>query len=234
MRWAAALVLVAGILGPAAGQRQTARDLFHSEAGLIVAPNASRSRFQAARKSTVALSLGLRYRLWRVSGAELEDLDPAKPGLRPGEHLRLGVETNDTGYLYIVQRQESGAWRRVFPDQEIERGNHFIRSGVTYTIPPEEGLELQFPGGAERLVIVLSREPLKELEPLVSPPAPENTVSAAPPPEISEPVLAQVRKLLNTRDLLSEPASEEKAFYLANRTGRPDSLIVAEVRLTTR
>jgi hypothetical protein len=233
MRTAAiALLLVA----PLAAQRgkETASDLFHSEVGLIVAPKASRNKFQTARKSTVSIMLGLRYRLWKVSGSQTTDLDPDGAALRSGDLLRLGLEINDTGYLYIVQRGASGAWRRVFPDPEIERGNHFIHSGVTYAIPPEEGLSLQFPGGAERLLLVLSREPVKDLEALVSPPQAVNTVSAAPPPEVSVATLANVRKLLTPRDVLTEKVAEEKAVYVVNRSGRPDSLIVHEIRLAGR
>ena len=234
------IVVVAACLvamsAPLAAQRgkETARDLFHSEAGLILSAKGSRSKFQAARKSTVSLALGLRYRLWKVSGSEITDLDPDGAGLRPGDQLRLGLEINDTGYLYIVHRQPGGSWRRVFPDPEIERGNHFIHSGVTYPIPHEEGLTVQFAGGPERLLLVLSREPVKELQALVSPPQPENTVSAAPPPELSEAALERVRKLLNPRDLVAEKAAEEKATYVVNRSGRPDSLIVHELRLAGR
>ena len=236
MRATAAITVLLVSLAPLAAQRgkETASDLFHSEVGLIVSPKASRNKFQTARKSTVSIMLGLRYRLWKLTGSQTADLDPDGAGLRPGDLLRLGLEINDTGYLYIVQRQSSGAWRRVFPDPEIERGNHFIHSGVTYAIPPEEGLAVQFPGGAERLVLVLSREPVKDLESLVSPSQAANTVSAAPPPEVSEATLASVRKLLNPRDLLAEKVGEEKAIYVVNRSGRPDSLIVHEIRLTGR
>ena len=236
MRAPAALALLLVSVAPLAAQRgkETASDLFHSEVGLIVSSKASRSKFQTARKSTVSIMLGLRYRLWKVTGSQTTDLDPDGAGLRPGDLLRVGLEINDTGYLYVVQRQASGAWRRVFPDPEIERGNHFIHSGVTYAIPLEEGLALQFPGGAERLLLVLSREPVKELESLVSPPQAVNTVSAAPPPEVSEATLAGVRKLLIPRDLLTEKVAEEKAAYVVNRSGRPDSLIVHEIRLPGR
>jgi hypothetical protein len=236
MRAPAAMALLLVSVAPLAAQRgkETASDLFHSEVGLIVSPKASRSKFQTARKSTVSIMLGLRYRFWKVSGSQTTDLDPDGAALRPGDLLRLGLEINDTGYLYIVQRQASGAWRRVFPDPEIERGNHFIHSGVTYAIPPEEGLALQFPGGAERLLLVLSREPVKDLESLVSPSQAANTVSAAPPPEVSEATLAGVRKLLIPRDLLTEKVAEEKATYVVNRSGRPDSLIVHEIRLPGR
>ena len=146
--------------------------------------------------------------------------------------MRLGLETNDTGYLYIVHRQASGLWRRVFPTSEIEGGNHFIRSGVSYPIPPEEGLELQFAAGAERFFLVLSREPVKELEVLVSPRQPEGTVSAAPAPEIPDAVVEAVRKLVPNKDLVTERDAAEKTVYVVNRTGQPESVVVSELRVS--
>ena len=237
MRLPASILILALAAFPARAQRgakQTARDLFYSEAGLIVSSAQSRKgRFAAAKKSVVAVTLGLKYGIWKLSGGEFQDWDSTGP-FQPGDQVRLGVEINDTGYLYIVHRQPSGQWRRLFPTPEIEHGSHFVRSGLTYPVPPEEGLELQFPGGVERLFLVLSREPVKDLEALVSPPQPSRTVSAAPPPEIPDSVLERVRILLNPRDLITERSAVEKAVYVVNRTGRPDSLVATEIRLASR
>ncbi|HYM10667.1 MAG TPA: DUF4384 domain-containing protein [Bryobacterales bacterium] len=216
------------------GGKQTARDLFYAEAGLIVAPEHSRKgRFGAARQSTVAVALGLKYRLWKWNGAEIVEADPAGP-FAPGDQIRLGFETNDTGYLYVVRREADGQWRRLFPAPEIEHGSHFIHSGVTYPVPPEEGLKLEFPGGVERIFVALSRAPLKDLAVLVSPPQPENTVSAQPAPAISDAVVERVRSFLIPKELVTENASPEKAVYVVSRSGRPDSLIAVEIRFGGR
>jgi len=218
------------------GQRgkYSARDLFHSEAGLIVASDAARKgRFGSARKSTIAVTLGVKYRIWKLQGGQAIEADPAGP-FQPGDQIRLGVETNDTGYLYIVHRQPSGLWRRVFPDPEIERGNHFIRSGLTYPIPHEEGIELRQLSPGERFFLVLSREPVKDLEVLVGPLRPEGTVSAAPPPEIPEQLVEKVRNSVNKQELATERVAPEKAVYAVNRSGKPESMVAIEVRLTAR
>lgn len=216
------------------GAKAGARELFYSEAGLIVSPEGARKgRFAAAKRSVIAITLGLKYRIWKLSGSQTVEADPAGP-FRPGDQLRLEVEINDTGYLYVVHRQPSGTWRRLFPSPEIERGNNFIHSGVTYPIPSEEGLELQFASGMERFFLVLSRAPVKDLERLLGPPQPENTVSASAPPEISEAVVEGVRNLLNSKELLTERDAQEKSVYMVNRTGKADSLVVAEIKLTTR
>lgn len=227
------LILAFGLFAQRGG-KQTARDLFYAEAGLIVSPDQShKGRFASVRKSVVAVTLGLKYRLWRVSGGEAVAGDPAGP-FKPGDQVRLGVEINDTGYLYIVRRDSSGRWRRLFPTPEIEHGNHFVRSGVTYPIPPEEGLELEFPSGQERLFLVLSRQPVKELEVLVGPRQPKNTVSAAPVPEISDAVVESVRVMVSSKELLTERDAVEKTVYVVNRGGKPNSLVATEIRLAAR
>ncbi len=227
------LSVAAPVARPQRGGKQTARDLFYSEAGLIVSHEARRGKFGAAKKSVVAVTLGLKYRIQKLVNDKPAEWDPAGPWAA-GDSIRLAVEINDAGYLYIVHRRPNGAWRRVFPTPEIERGSHFVRAGVTYAIPPEEGLELPFAAGQERLVVVLAREPLRELEALVGPLAAENTVSALPPPEVPDGPLDQVRNLMNPKDLLVERAAGEKSVYLVNRSGRADSLIVHEIRLASR
>ncbi len=237
MRAGACVLLAALASASLPAQRSgkgTARELFYAEAGLIVAPGSARkNRFGGAKDAVVAVALGLKYRVWRVAGEQALVSDPGGP-FQGGEQIRLTIETNDAGYLYIVHRQKSGPWRRLFPTPEIEGGNHFIRAGVSYPVPPEEGLTLEFADGAERLFLVLSREPVKELEILVSPRQPEGTVSAAPAPEVAEAVLEKIRKLLPGREIATEKDSLERAVYLVNRSGRADSLVAAEVRLGSR
>ena len=227
------LILVALPALAQRGGKQTARDLFHSEAGLIISAESRRGKFSGAKKSVVAVALGLKYRFWKLQQEKPAEWDPGGPWT-PGDSIRMGLEINDTGYLYVVHRQPNGMWRRLFPTPEIERGSHFVRSGVTYPIPPEEGLDLSFAAGPERLFVVLAREPVRDLETLVGPLAPENTVSAAPPPEVPDTVVERVRTMLNPKDLLNERVPGERAVYVVNRTGRPESLIAVEIRLAGR
>jgi hypothetical protein len=227
------ILLAAPVVCPQRG-KETARDLFYSEAGLIVNPRDSRrGKFSAAKKSLIAVTLGLKYRVWKVQGDQPLDWDPNGPWTT-GDTIRLGLEINDAGYLYVVHRQAHGMWRRMFPTPEIDRGSHFVRAGVTYPLPPDEALPLTFQNGPERVFVVLSREPLRDLEALVGPLAAENTVSAAPPPEIPDTVVEKVRTALNTKDLVVERVAGEKSVYVVNRTGRPESLIALELRFQPR
>ena len=96
-----------------------------------------------------------------------------------------------------------------------------------------EALYLRAPMFAPGFV-VLAREPLRDLETLVGPLAAENTVSAAPPPEIPDAVVEKVRTAVNAKELVTERVAGEKTVYAVNRSGRADSVVVLEIRFTAR
>jgi hypothetical protein len=228
------LLAAAPAVFPQRTGKETARELFYSEAGLIVSSrDRGKGKFSGAKKSVLAVTLGLKYRVWKMQDEKPVDADTNGPWT-PGDTIRLGIEVNDGGYLYLVHRQPTGRWRRLFPTPDIDRGSHFVRGGVIYSIPPEEGLPLLFQSGPERVLVVLAREPLRDLETLVGPLAAENTVSAAPPPEISDAVVEKIRTALNPKDLVTEGRAGEKTVYAVNRSGRPDSVVVLEIRFTAR
>lgn len=228
------LLAAAPAVFPQRTGKETARELFYSEAGLIVSSrDRGKGKFSGAKKSVIAVTLGLKCRVWKMQDNKPVDADPNCPWAA-GDNLRLGIEVNDGGYLYVVHRQPSGQWRRLFPTPEIDRGSHFVRGGVVYPIPPEEGLALTFQTAPERVFVVLAREPLRDLETLVGPLAAENTVSAAPPPEIPDAVVEKVRSTVNTKDLATERVAGEKTVYAVNRSGRADSVVVLEIRFTAR
>jgi len=227
------LLLAFAILTPTGSaqrsSKQTARDLFYAEAGLIVSPQGrGKGRFGAAKKSVVAITLGIKYGVLKVSGQQATPVDLAGP-VSPADLIALDVEVNDTGYLYIVQRRASGAWKRLFPTPEIEHGSQFVRSHVVYSIPPTDGLKLDFPGGAERFFIILARQPVKELEILVA--NGDATGPQGSTPEVSDEVLEGFRSSQANKELLTERSPAEKSAYVVNRSGKADSVVTAEIRL---
>ncbi|MBI3666918.1 MAG: DUF4384 domain-containing protein [Acidobacteria bacterium] len=231
----AALLLCLGPASPLLAQKgakSSARDLFYSEASLIVSSHGSqKGRFAGAKKSVLAVTLGLKYRVWKLVDGQPVKTDPEE-SFQLGDRVRLGVEVNDTGYLYVVHQQPEGQWRRLFPDPVIEHGAHFVRGGLVYPLPPERWIELQPSSGGERFFVLLAREPVKELEMLVAP-RPENSTGGAVV-EIPDSALAGARNLLIIKELVTEHSVQEKSVYVVNRTGKPDSLVGVEIRLAAR
>ena len=58
--------------------------------------------------------LGLRYSVLKLLGNEKLELSPDSV-FHSGDRIQLNIEVNDAGYLYILHRGSSGAWKPMFP-----------------------------------------------------------------------------------------------------------------------
>jgi len=198
--------------------------------------------------------LGLRYSiLQRLEGAETIEVDPDAV-FRAGDRIRLRVQVNDTGYLYIIHQGSSGIWRPLFPSAEIQGGDNRVEKGRSYDIPSGYVFTFDEQPGIEKLFIVLSRQPEADLEGLIYTLSGRET--SAPKPAKPEPgakiLIAQnlapiddglVSRLRNAyaRDLIIEKVDEqapgpkkEKAVYAVNTSRAHESRVVVDVRLNHR
>lgn len=111
--------------------------------------------------------LGLGYTFFTLGDNGLAvRTDPARE-FRTGEAIRIALETNADGYLYIFHTENDGEPSMIFPDARLGGGGNFVRAHVPYQIPSsEEATEdrrwfvFQDPPAVERLYIVLARQPL--------------------------------------------------------------------------
>lgn len=86
---------------------------------------------------------------------------------RKGDHVRVLLETNAEGYLYIFNTTDGGKPVMIYPNSELDEGGNYIQSHVPIEIPAsvagEERLRWlmfdEYPG-AERLFFVFTRQPL--------------------------------------------------------------------------
>jgi hypothetical protein len=171
-----------------------------------------------------------------------------------GDRIRLAVEANDGGYLYVVNQGSSGTWKLLFPSPEIKDGDNHIQKRVRYEIPSGYTFTFDEQSGEEKLFIVLSRQPEPDLESLIyslgnpaGNPAAGNPTKDKPAVEKPKMLLASaafgddvVGKLRNSyaRDLIVEKVDDEqagpkqeKAVYAVNPSGSADSRVVADVTL---
>jgi hypothetical protein len=84
-----------------------------------------------------------------------------------GDRVRVLLETNSDGYLYIFNTTDNGPPVMLYPNPELDQGGNYIRSHVPFEIPSSMAAEerlrwLVFDehGGDERLYFVFSHEPL--------------------------------------------------------------------------
>ncbi len=189
-------------------------------------------------------ALGLRYTiLKRTSDGHAEVA--ADTVFHAGDRIRVGVETNDDGYLYVVNRGSSGTWKVLFPSSEIKDGDNRIQQRVRYEIPSGYTFTFDEQPGEEKLFIVLSRQPEPDLESLIyslgqktSAPAevqkPKMLLASA---AFTDDIIGKLRTAY-ARDLIVEKVDDEQAgpkketaIYAVNPSGSADSRVVADVTL---
>jgi len=84
-----------------------------------------------------------------------------------GDHVRVLIETNADGYLYVFNTTDNGQAIMLYPDPELDEAGNYFQAHVPFEIPSslasEERLRwLTFDEhpGAEKLYFVFAREPL--------------------------------------------------------------------------
>ena len=187
-------------------------------------------------------ALGLRYTILKKTGDGQGEAG-ADTVFHAGDRIRLAVETNDDGYLYVVNRGSSGTWKLLFPSAEIKGGDNRVQKRVPYEIPSGYTFTFDEQAGEEKLFIVLSRQPEADLEGLIyslgqgGKPAVEKPKVLLASAAFSDDMIGKLRNAY-ARDLIVEKVDDdqpgpkkEKAVYAVNPTGSADSRVVADVTL---
>lgn len=172
--------------------------------------------------------LGIRYSLLkRVTDGWMEV--HADSTFQSGDAIRLQVEANEDGYLYVVARGTSGSWDVLFPSKEVRNGNNYIESGDAQILPSPKGLwRFDNRRGKERLFLVMARKPVGDLDRLIydlnqsgKPAAPEADTksTSAPAPKTAAPVTSK-----------PEPKEPPKRTMLASNIRPIDDQLVGRLR----
>ena len=195
----------------------------------------------------VAVPLGLRYSILKREGSGTVEVDP-NTIFRSGDRIRLRVDVNTSGFLYVVNRGSSGTWKLLFPSPEIAEGDNRAQKGKQYEIPAGYVFTFDNQPGKENLFIVFSHRPVSDLEDLIyslaKPPAQKAKEPARPllaQANIQDDVISRLRTVY-ARDLIIEKVDEntaappaapakEKAIYVVNPSRDPDARVVADVGL---
>lgn len=86
---------------------------------------------------------------------------------RKGDRVRVLLETNADGFLYIFNQTDEGPVMMIYPDADLDEAGNYIKAHVPWEIPSSASTEerlrwLVFDAnpGNERLFFVFTREPL--------------------------------------------------------------------------
>lgn len=87
---------------------------------------------------------------------------------RRGDRVRILLETNSDGYLYIFNTTNDGPPVMIYPDAELDEAGNYIQAHVPFEIPSSLAAEERLrwfafdeTGGTERVFFVFTREPLQ-------------------------------------------------------------------------
>lgn len=106
-------------------------------------------------------AIGLGYTLYmRDAGGNAVRVDPSRE-FRSGESIRVALETNTDGYLYIFHTENNGEPQMLYPDVRLENGDNRIEAHVPYEIPwGNDWFKFDANPANERLYIIVTRQPL--------------------------------------------------------------------------
>jgi len=212
----------------------------------------------AVRKTAVppteGPALGLRYTLVKKGkdGGEVA----TDTTFHTGDQIQIKIETNQAAYLYIVTQGSSGTWKVQVPSAETPNGGNRVEAMLPYYFPSGDlAFAFQDPKGAEKVFLVVSRDPVSDIQDQIyglqgGKPKPAAEPQAAPPTRqpaliearlnIPENRIQQMRNLYS-RDLIIERVNpnttgdktdkKEFAMYVVNPSGSPNSRLVADISL---
>jgi hypothetical protein len=130
--------------------------------GLFVKTRPDTQTAQKQVPSSERLALG--YTLFlRDSSGQPARVDPSHR-FSEGEAMRVVVEPNSDGYLYIFDREGSGPVQMIFPDLRLRSGDARIAAHMALQIPngstDKDWFAFTGQPQTERLILVFSKEPV--------------------------------------------------------------------------
>jgi len=209
-----------------------------------------------ANASTAVVNLGIRYNLLLVDDNNQGTAVDSERNFRKGDKVALEVESNRSGYLYVLAKQSSGNWMALLPSPDMSDESNVIDPGKRIRVPMNYYFEITDPPGAERLVLVFSRDPQdfydlyqtikKERSSPASPPAPERPArgqsgSVQVADSHMNSTIQKMEQQFGTRDIqirkVSQPLSSGEpagSVYVVNTSGKPSSSMVTEIEIKHR
>ena len=193
--------------------------------------------------------LGFRYMVALVDPAsgKAEAVDPDRD-FRKGECVRIEVESNHSGYLYVLSKQSSGGWLPLFPSSEMPDESNVLDPGQKVRAPKDYCFEIADPPGTETLFVVLSRSPRDffELYDAIKTPPANNSRSTSNPVQMADGrrVNSAVEKMATSfgaRDLVIKKVTQaadkretDYSVYVVNGSDKPSSTVVKKVEIRHR
>ena len=186
----------------------------------------------------------------RDSNGNAVRTDPSKI-FQKGDGVRVLVETNSDGYIYIFNTTNNGSPVMIYPNAELDEAGNYLQAHVPFEIPSSVGTEerlrwLVFDenAGDERLFFVFTREPLKGVpieDELISHCAgnkgcswkPSDAVWALVQNEASQPLKTDKAKQYGAAQTPREQQASTRGLGLAKDDPPPSLIMMASTNTST-
>lgn len=128
-------------------------------------PTTAKTNEKSTPVNTPRIGIGLTL-FMRDSNGHSVRTDPSHV-FQKGDRLRVLVETNADGYLYIFNTTNNGPALMLYPNTELDEAGNYLQAHVPFEIPSSLAAEERLRwftfdenAGEERIFFVFSREPL--------------------------------------------------------------------------
>jgi Domain of unknown function (DUF4384) len=203
------------------------------------APSGSAKPVNAQR-----LGLGLTLFMRDSNGLAIR-VDPDHV-FRKGDRVRVLLETNTDGYLYIFNTTDDGAPVMIYPNADLDEAGNYMQAHVPFEIPSSDASEERLRwfafdenAGTERLFFVFSREPLNGVpieDDLIAlcreaqgrcPAKPNTEVWAAVQKQMQEPLKTDKTARYGRAQTQTEQQASTRGLGLAKNDPEPSMVLMA-------
>lgn len=143
-----------------------AKAIFHTGEGPTVIASNSEVESRAGKKSEIVKTeqyMGISYWIDLLdSKGKLTRVSPTKT-FNSGDRIKLILESNRNGYLYILNIGSSGNSHVLFPNPGVK--SNLITAGLPYAVPFKKYMRFDSNPGEETLLIMLSPRPMENFDP---------------------------------------------------------------------
>ncbi|HEY0366786.1 MAG TPA: DUF4384 domain-containing protein [Pyrinomonadaceae bacterium] len=197
-----------------------------------------------------ARRIGLGVTLFmRDSNGSAVRVDPEHV-FRQGDRVRVLLETNTDGYLYIFNTTDAGSATMIYPDAQLDDAGNYLQAHVPFEIPSSASADERLRwfafdqvAGTERLFFVFTREPLSGIpidDELVAlckdskcPVRPNSEVWAVVQKEMQEPLKTDKTQQFGGAQTVTEQQASARGLGLSKDDPPPSVVMMASSRRST-
>jgi hypothetical protein len=171
---------------------------------------------------------------------------------RKGDRVRVLLETNTDGYLYIFNTTDDGPATMIYPDAELDEAGNYLQAHVPFEIPTSTSTDERLRwfafdqvAGTERLFFVFTREPLSGIpidDELINlckeskercPVRPSSEVWAAVQKEMQNPLKTDKTQQFGGAQTASEQQASARGLGLSKEDPPPSLVMMASSARST-